>query len=93
MAKKTKAQKAAEFKTRWGYAIENETAEQRFRRLATIRVNKCLRQVSLLGNLAGSRYKSTSEQISKMEQAFKDVLTEVFGRLRGQKAAKSQFSL
>lgn len=91
--KKSKAEREAEFRKTWGYSMDKETAEQRFRRMAMVRVNKCLKQVSLLGNLAGSRYKSTSEQIAKMETAFKDVLTSVFGRLRGQKATKEQFTL
>lgn len=71
----------------------NETPEARFKRMAVARVNKMLKQISLLGNLAGSRYKSSPDQIVKMEQAFKDALTEAFGRLRGQKSAKSQFVL
>lgn len=91
--KKSKAEREAEFKKTWGYTIDKETAEQRFRRMAMMRVNKCLRAVSLLGNLAGSRYKSTPQQIEKMEEAFKEVLSAVFARLRGQKASKEQFTL
>lgn len=93
MAKKSKAQRDAEFKSTWGYAQDKETPEQRFKRLAMVRMNKVLKQIALLGNLSGSRYKSETAQISKMETAFKDTLTEAFGRLRGQKAAKNQFSL
>lgn len=71
----------------------NETPEARFKRMATMRVNKALKAVSLLSNLAGSRYKSSPEQIAKIEGAFRDTLTAVFGQLRGQKAAKQTFTL
>jgi hypothetical protein len=72
---------------------KNETPEARFKRMAVTRVNKCIKSISLLGNLAGSRYKSTPEQITKMETAFREVLVQAFGRLRGQKASKESFTL
>lgn len=72
---------------------KNETPEARFKRMAVARVNKCLKQIALLGNLSGSRYKSSPDQVTKMETAFKDALTNAFGRLRGQKANKEQFAL
>lgn len=71
----------------------NETAEARFKRMATMRVNKALKAVALLGNLSGSRYKASPDQLSKIETAFREVLTETFGRMRGQKAGKETFSL
>jgi len=91
--KRTKAQRDADFRKTWGYDMAKETAEQRFRRLAMVRMNKVLKQVSLIGNLAGSRYKSTPQQIEKMEQAFRDTLTDVFSRLKGQAVAKVTFTL
>lgn len=72
---------------------KNETPEARFKRMAVARVNKCLKQISLLGNLAGSRYKSTPDQIARMETAFRDSLTNAFGRLKGIKAEKKAFDL
>lgn len=72
---------------------KNETPEARFRRMATGRMNKILKSIALLGNLAGSRYKSTPDQVTKMEGAFRDALNNAFGRLKGQKAAKEQFTL
>lgn len=72
---------------------KNETPEVRFKRMASMRVNKALRAISLLGNLSGSRYKSTPDQISKIEAAFRDVLTTTFARMKGQKAGREGFSL
>lgn len=71
----------------------NETPEARFKRMATMRVNKALKAVSLLATLSGSRYRSSPDQIAKIEAAFRDVLTETFGRLRGQKDGKQTFTL
>lgn len=71
----------------------NETPEQRFKRMAVMRVNKALRAISLLGNLSGSRYKSTSGQIEKIQTAFRETLTNTFARLQGQKVAKDGFDL
>jgi hypothetical protein len=72
---------------------KNETPEARFKRMAQGRMNKILKGIALLGNLAGSRYKSSPDQIVKMENAFKDALNGTFGRLKGQKTAKEQFTL
>lgn len=71
----------------------NETPEARFKRMATMRVNKALKAVSLLSNLAGSRYRSSPEQIAKIETAFRETLTSVFAQLRGQKSAEKNFTL
>jgi len=71
--KGTKAQRDAEPSGKPGATTwRRKLTEQRFRRLAMVRMNKVLKQVSLIGNLAGSRYKSTPQQIEKMEQAFRD---------------------
>lgn len=46
--------------------IENESKEQRFVRIAEPRVNRACKAVSLLGNLAGSGYDCTPEQVDAM---------------------------
>lgn len=72
---------------------KNETPEARFKRMAQARVNKSLKQIALLGNLAGSRYKSSPDQHTKMQKAFEDALNTAFARLKGQKTTKETFSL
>lgn len=42
---------------------ENETKEDRFKRLARGRVNQALKFISLIGNLSGPGYGYTQEQI------------------------------
>lgn len=55
-------------------AIENETKEQRFVRIAEPRVNRACKAVSLLGNLAGSGYEYTEEQVNAMFGAVQEAL-------------------
>lgn len=54
--------------------IENETKEQRFVRIAEPRVSRACKAVSLLGNLAGSGYEYTEEQVDAMFGAVKEAL-------------------
>ena len=69
----------------------DELNDMRFRRLATARVNKTLRMVSLLGNLG--KLKPSDANIAKIETAFKEVLTDAFTRLRGKAHQKGGFTL
>ncbi len=55
-------------------AIENETKEQRFVRIAEPRVSRACKAVSLLGNLAGSGYEYTEEQVNAMFGAVQEAL-------------------
>lgn len=55
-------------------AIENETKEQRFVRIAEPRVSRACKAVSLLGNLAGSGYEYTEEQVDVMFGAVQEAL-------------------
>ena len=55
-------------------AIENETKEQRFVRIAEPRVSRACKAVSLLGNLAGSGYEYTEEQVDAMFGAVQEAL-------------------
>lgn len=54
--------------------IENETKEQRFVRIAEPRVSRACKAVSLLGNLAGSGYEYTEEQVDAMFGAVQEAL-------------------
>ena len=54
--------------------IENETKEQRFVRIAEPRVSRACKAVSRLGNLAGSGYEYTEEQVEAMFGAVQEEL-------------------
>lgn len=54
--------------------IENETKEERFVRIAEPRVSRACKAVSLLGNLAGSGYEYTEEQVNAMFGAVQEAL-------------------
>ena len=59
----------------------NETRRQRFKRLATKRVNKTLNQLRVLGNLANKSYYDYNEgDVKKMFRAIDAQLKTVKGR-------------
>lgn len=51
-----------------------ETKEERFIRIAEPRVSRACKAVSLLGNLAGSGYEYTEEQVNAMFGAVQEAL-------------------
>lgn len=51
-----------------------ETKEERFIRIAEPRVSRACKAVSLLGNLAGSGYEYTEEQVDAMFGAVQEAL-------------------
>ena len=53
---------------------KTETKEQRFVRIAEPRVSRACKAVSLLGNLAGSGYEYTEEQVDAMFGAVQEAL-------------------
>ena len=54
-----------------------ETPEQKFKRLATARVNNALKKIKLIGNLAAPSYRYTEEEIAKIIQGLKFAVEEV----------------
>ena len=62
-------------------ASMNETRRQRFKRLATRRVNKALNQLRVLGNLANrSYYEYNEDDINKMFKTMDSQLKAVKGK-------------
>jgi len=77
-------------------AVQGETKEQRFQRLATKRTQAALQKIRLLGNLTSSSYGYTSEQAAKIIGALRaavDTVEAKFNRVRGTRAAETTFSL
>ena len=77
-------------------AVQGETKEQRFQRLATKRTQAALEKIRLLTNLAGSSYAYTPEQAAKITGALRaavDVVEAKFNRVRGTQPADTAFTL
>ena len=77
-------------------AVQGETKEQKFQRLATKRTQAALQKVRLLSNLTSSSYAYTPEQAAKIIGALRaavDAVEAKFNRVRGSQAAETTFSL
>lgn len=71
-----------------------ETPEDKFKRLATLRVNNALDKIRLIGNLSGADYRYTGEQAQKIIESLKTAVQEVENRFSKTAAKKEQnFSL
>jgi hypothetical protein len=77
-------------------AVQGETKEQRFQRLATKRTKAALEKIRLISNLTGSSYAYTPEQAVKIIGALRaavDIVEAKFNRARGTGAAETSFTL
>ena len=77
-------------------AVQGETKEQRFQRLATKRTQAALQKIRLLGNLTTSSYAYTSEQAAQVIGALRAAVETVeakFNRVRGTRGPDTSFSL
>jgi hypothetical protein len=77
-------------------AVQGETKEQRFQRLATKRTQAALQKIRLLGNLSGSSYSYTLEQAEKIVNALRlavDAVEAKFNRSGGRQKSDSEFKL
>jgi len=74
-------------------AGQEETPEQKFKRLATARVNNALKKIKLIGNLSAPSYKYTDEEIAKIIQGLKFAVEEVEVKFAKGKKKESGFQL
>ncbi len=58
-------------------ALKGESKEDRFKRLAELRVNRALDKIRLIGNLASSQYEFSAEQIEKIFVAIQAAIADV----------------
>lgn len=70
-----------------------ETPEQKFKRLATARVNNALKKIKLIGNLSAPTYKYTDEEIARIVQGLKFAVEEVEAKFAKGKKKESGFQL
>lgn len=67
----------------------NETSQQRFKRLASLRTNQVLERLRILGNCFNPQvYKYTKEDISKIFSAIEKKMKEVQARFNQHKKTK-----
>jgi len=77
-------------------AVQGETKEQRFQRLAIKRTQAALQKIRLITNLTSSSYAYTPEQAAKIIGALRaavDTVEAKFNRVRGTQKAEMSFSL
>jgi len=56
---------------------QQESKADRFKRLAELRVGNAVKKIEIIGNLAGSNYEFTAEQIEKILTSLKASVDEV----------------
>jgi hypothetical protein len=70
----------------------NETTEERFKRLAVLRTNAVLDKLRILGNLSNRQlYSYTEEDIEKIFNAINKEVKTVKGKFKYQKQQKFNF--
>lgn len=71
-----------------------EDKHEKFRRLATARVNTCLNQIRLIKNLANSKnYEWTPDEVKKIVSALKVGVDSVEKAFKGSSGVKKPFEL
>ena len=74
-------------------ANPNETPEQKFVRIATLRVPNAIKKIKLIGNLSASAYKYTDEQIDKVISGLRQAVDEIEAKFRKGSKKPDSFSL
>jgi DNA-directed RNA polymerase subunit RPC12/RpoP len=77
-----------------GTPNRKDCKECAFKRLATYRVNKILKDFELLENLSSSQYQKTDEQISKIKRVITEKMQKALSAIEGTKTVtKDTFTL
>lgn len=62
-----------------------ESKTEKFKRLSEKRMNKILKDVSVLGNLASPSYEYEAEQVAKMKEIVQEQVDHTFSLFGGKK--------
>lgn len=73
--------------------VEGESKEDAFKRLANARVNKAIKMIALIGNLASAQYASTEAQHDAIERALRAQVDATMNKLRKVKTVTNKFEL
>lgn len=75
-------------------AEQKETKEEKFRRLANARVNRALKSIRVIGNLANpATYDYTDKQVNQIVKALRDEVKELQQRFDGGPDGAKEFEL
>ena len=70
-----------------------ETKNEKFKRLATKRVENAIKKVELIGHLSASSYESSPEEVEKIIAAIQAALDGVKEKFSSRKTSGPKFSL
>ena len=82
-----------EEKTEAQGANPNETAEEKFIRIANLRVPNAIKRIKLIGNLSASTYKCSDEQVGKIIAGLRQAVDEIEAKFKKGSKKSDQFSL
>lgn len=82
-----------ERKARAPAAPVGETKADKFRRLGSARVVKAVKAISVIGNLAGSGYEYTPEQVQTIRDVLAGELETALGNFNRAGKAKREFAI
>ncbi|OIO81461.1 MAG: hypothetical protein COW11_01385 [Candidatus Omnitrophica bacterium CG12_big_fil_rev_8_21_14_0_65_43_15] len=71
----------------------NETAEEKFIRIANLRVPNAIKKIKLIGNLSASAYKYSEDQVSKTIASLRQAVDEVEAKFKKGSQKSDSFSL
>lgn len=74
-------------------ASPNETPEEKFKRIATLRVPNAIKKIKLIGNLSASAYRYSDEQIDKITAGLRQAVDEVEAKFKKGSKKTDSFSL
>jgi hypothetical protein len=74
-------------------AKSNETPEEKFVRIANLRVPNAIKKIKLIGNLSASAYRCSPEQIDKIIASLRQAVDEVGVKFKKGSKSSDQFSL
>jgi len=72
---------------------QTETKNEKFKRLATKRVQNAIAKVELVGNLASPSYEYSAEEVEKILAAMQETLDKVKAAFSKQGPTKKEFNL
>ena len=72
---------------------ENETADKRFDRVVSPRVNKAVKAIEVIGFCAGSTYESTPDKVGQILNALNDACKKLQKVFAGETTGGGGFSL
>jgi len=74
-------------------AKSNETPEEKFKRIANLRVPNAIKKIKLIGNLSASAYRYSDEQIEKIIASLRQAVDETEAKFKKGSKKTDSFSL